>query len=159
MKKEIKVKEVEAPLATTLDEKSPSLEEKTIILFVDPSNSDKVLVSTSNDKELLEFDYDPKSGSLKQHVNQNLNKLFSLHKGIDYNKKLVCVFDEIYSNTIYRVFLNTDNISNLILPSNLKFINIKHITNKSNEKHELYLKVFLKIFSSLDLIQYFKKPV
>ena len=45
------------------------------------------------------------------------------------------------------------------LPNDLKFTNIKHITNKSNEKHELYLKVFLKIFSSLDLIQYFKKPV
>ena len=110
MKKEVEVKEVEISQVTTSD-KVPLLDEKTIILFVDPNNSDKVLVSTSNDKELLEFDYDPKSGSLKQHVNQNLNKLFSLHKGIDYNKKLVCVFDEIYSNTIYRVFLNTDNIS------------------------------------------------
>lgn len=158
MKKEAEVKEVEVVQSTASD-KVPLLDEKTIVLFINPNNSEQVLVSSLNDKQLLQFDYDPKSGTLKQHLNQNLNKIFPIYKNIDYSQKLICVFDEIYCNTIYRVFLNTDNISNLILPNDLKFTNIKHITNKSNEKHELYLKVFLKIFSSLDLIQYFKKSV
>lgn len=153
MKKEIKVEEVEVPVVTTSD-KAPSLEEKTIVLYINPNNSEQLLVSKDN--QLLEFSYDPKSSTLINHVDKELNKLFSNTEEIRYNEKLICVFDEIYSDTIYRVFLNTSDISKLVIPDTLKFIAIKKLTKTTHLKSKLYLKVFLKIFSDLELIKYFK---
>ena len=150
MKKEIKV---EAPVVTTSD-KAPSLEEKTIVLYINPNNSEQLLVSKDN--QLLEFSYDPKSSTLINHVDKELNKLFSNTEEIRYNEKLICIFEEIYSDTIYRVFLNTSDISKLVIPDTLKFIAIKKLTKTTHPKSKLYLKVFLKIFSDLELIKYFK---
>mgnify|MGYP003601033414 CR=1 FL=1 len=154
MKKEIKVEKVEVPVVATLDEKFSTLEEKTIILFINPNNSEQLLVSKDN--HLLEFNYSLKSGTLVDHIDKELNKLFSDTEEIKYNEKLICVFDEIYSDTIYRVFLNTSDISKLVIPDTLKFIDIKKLTKTTHPKSKLYLKVFLKIFSDLELIKYFK---
>ena len=42
------------------------------MLFINPNNSEQVLVSSLNDKQLLQFDYDPKSSIKIEHPSSHL---------------------------------------------------------------------------------------
>ena len=146
--------ETENSLVKVLKEvRQPKLDEHIFYIFVDPTASKVLSVTGSNN--LLGTEYLPKAGSIIQVNNDFLTStLGTKDRHFIGNNKLICVFDGIFDNKIYRAYLSVEQLKDI--SKELSYIDIKQITDKRNPLHKLYLNIFLKIFSSLELIKYFK---
>lgn len=134
--------------------KLSKLKEK-IFLLNSPPETGRVLVLKNNPQDLLGFEYNPKSGSFHLNINNYLRDLGLIPQ--DYtlpNDKLVCIFDKVIDNTVYRVFLINKLFTDL--PETVELGKIKKLTNANSPNHKVYLDLFLKIFSNLELTSLFK---
>lgn len=137
-----------------LEPKLKKQKEQVYLLYVVPETG-KVLATKSDDQNLLNFEYDPKSGSFFSTINQHLRSIGLLKEEETlHTKSLNCIFDKVISDTVHRVFMINKHFSEI--PNQLDFVAIKKLTNVNNPNYKVYLELFLKIFSSLELTQYFK---
>lgn len=141
-------------------EKEFSISENILFIFINPENSEQVLVSTENNvSNLIGFEYKYSKSNvitIDQSITNYLNS-FDLNKE---SLQLIDVIDLIcpVDSNIYKVYMARERITlNEKLVKSFKYEKIKKLTAKSNPLgKDLYLPVFLKILSNLDLIKYFK---